>query len=307
MPGRRNRRVITLIAGLAILAVAAVLAVVSSGHRGAGSAGAQPGSAHPGPNAVSSAVAVRGQAATWVAQQVSRTATVACDPVMCTTLHSRGFPAADLVPILPSRSDPLGAEIVVATAALRSQFGALLPNVYAPQVIASFGTGQAMIEIRTIPPAGAAAFRRNLGPAEQALRKQATELLGNKHLVVSAQARAALAGGHVDRRLLATLAALSATHSVRVVSFGDANPGAGPAIPLRSADLAGSDQASGLSAAAYQRWLVGFLRVQRAGFRATAITVVPAGGGIRGPDRVCRPERDHRAWRLTAATASPCA
>ncbi len=265
---------------MAILAAAGVPAVLGSGPGSSGSAGQRPGPAGgTGADAVTSAVAVRGQAATWVARQVNRDVTVACDPVMCATLHSRGFPAADLVPILQSRSDPLGAELVVATAALRNQFGTLLANVYAPQVIARFGAGQAAIQIRTIPPEGAAAFRRRVGPAAQAARQQGIQMVGNKRIAASAQARAALAGGHVDERLLATLAALAAKHPVRIVDFGDANPGAGAVIPFRSADLADADPAAGLGAAAYQRWLIDFLHAQRAEYRATSVTVVPAHGG----------------------------
>ena len=145
-------------------------------------------------------------------------------------------------------------------------------------MIASFGSGQARIEIRTIPPEGAAAFRSQLGANERAARKQGRQLLRNKQIVVSAQARSALAKGRVDSRLLATLAALSARHSVRILAFGDANPGAGPGIPLRSADLATADRAAGLSPAAYRRWLVSFLRAQRSEYRAT-VTVRPAPGG----------------------------
>jgi hypothetical protein len=147
-------------------------------------------------------------------------------------------------------------------------------------VIASFGTGQARIEIRTIPPAGAAAFRRQLSSGERAARTQGAQLLGNRRIAASPEARAALAGGHVDTRLLATLAALAARHPVQIITFGDANPGAGPAIPLRSADLSGADRASGLSAAAYRRWLVGFLRAQQSDYRATyIITLRSAAGG----------------------------
>ena len=276
-PGKRQ--ILAVIIGVVIVAAAGGLAVIASGGGGSHQAGQQPTSARDPGAAITSAVAIRGQAATWVAHQVNRDATVACDPVMCTALHARGFPAANLVPILQSRSDPLGAELVVATAALRNQFGTLLANVYAPQVIASFGTGQAAIEIRTIPPEGSAAFRRKLAPAARAARKQGTQLLSNKRIAASTEARTALSGGHVDERLLATLAALAAKHPIQIVAFGDANPGAGSVIPFRSADLAGADQASGLSAAAYQRWLVDFLRAQRAEYRATAVTVVPASGG----------------------------
>jgi len=278
--GRQHRRVVAVVILVVIVAAAGGLALVASRHGKPGPAGQQPGSAaNSGAAAITSAAAIRSHAATWVAHQVSRNATVACDPVMCAALHSRGFPAANLVPILPARSDPLGAELVVATVALRNQFGTLLAKVYAPQVIASFGTGQARIEIRTIPPEGSAAFRRRLGPAERAVRKQGAQLLRNKRIAASSQARAALAGGHVDTRLLATLAALAARHPVQILAFGDANPGAGPAIPLRAADLAAADRTSGLGAAAYQRWLVGFLRAQRAPYLATSITVLHAPGG----------------------------
>jgi hypothetical protein len=279
-PVRRRRRTAALVILVVIVAAAGGFALAGSRHPATGTAGRESGSAaNPGAAAVTSAVAVRNRAAAWIARQVSRDATVACDPVMCAALHSRGFPAANLVPILPARSDPLGAELVAATAALRNQFGARLAKVYAPEVIASFGRGQARIEIRMIPPEGSAAFRRRLGPAGRAARMQGAQLLGNKNIVASAGATAALAGGHVDERLMATLAALASKHAVRIIAFGDANPGAGPEIPFRSADLAGADRDAGLKPAAYRRWLVGFLRAQQAAYRATSVRVEPAPGG----------------------------
>lgn len=278
-PARRRRATVAVVILAVVVAAAGGFALAGSRHPVTGAAGHGSGSgADTRAAAVTSAVAIRNRAANWIARQVSRDATVACDPVMCAALHSRGFPAANLVPILPARSDPLGAELVVATAALRSQFGARLAKVYAPEVIARFGSGPARVEIRTIPPEGSAAFRRRLGPAGRAVRKQGAQLLGNKNIVASAAARAALAKGHVDERLLATLAALASKHAVQIIRFGDANPGAGPEIPLRSADLAGLDRDSGLTPAAYRHWLVGFLRAQQAGFRATSVTVVPEPG-----------------------------
>jgi len=275
-PTRRRRPTVALVILALIVAAAGGFAVARSRHPATGTADRESGSAaDSGAAAVTSAVAIRNRAAAWIARQVSRDATVACDPVMCAALHSRGFPAANLVPILPARSDPLGAELVVATAALRSQFGARLAKVYAPEVIARFGRGQARVDIRTIPPEGSAAFRRWLGPAGRAARKQGAQLLSNKNIVASPSATAALAKGHVDERLLATLAALASKHAVQIIRFGDANPGAGPEIPLRSADLAGADRDSGLGPAAYRHWLVSFLRAQRAAYRATSITVGP--------------------------------
>ncbi len=269
--GRRRGRAPLLIALALVLAAAGGLALFLSG----------PGRAHPhsgaatspGAAGVAAAAAVRWQAAGWVAQQVNHDTTVACDPLMCGVLHSRGFPAANLLRILPGRPDPLGASLIVATAALRNQFKNRLAMVYAPQVIASFGTGQSGIEIRTIPPEGAAAFRSRLGAAERAAKSQAAQILANRQISVSPQARAMLAAGRVDERLLATLALLSQPHPVHIVAFSDANPGAGAGIPLRSAGLAGADSASGLSAAAYQRWLVSSLQAQQLKFRAKSITV----------------------------------
>jgi hypothetical protein len=279
-PARRRRwRAPALIALALVLAAAGGIVFALYQHGRTGPADPQPGAA-AGPGAgVASAAAVRYQAAGWFARQVDRDATVACDPVMCAALHSRGFPAANLVRILPARPDPLGAELVVATAALRNQFGARLATVYAPQVIARFGTGQARIEVRTIPPEGASAFLSRLGLAEREAREQGRQILGNRQIMVSPEASAALAGGHVDDRLLATLAALAEQHPLQVIAFGDANPGAGPGIPLRSADLAGADRAAGLSAAAYQRWLLGFLRGQRAEYRASSITTGQTASG----------------------------
>jgi hypothetical protein len=269
----RRKRFPVLIAAVLVVAAIGALAFVLGRHGRKDQAGSQPSAA------VATATAVRYQSAAWVARQVNRDAIIACDPVMCAALHSRGFPAASLLPIMPSRPDPLGAELVVATAAVREQFGARLATVYAPQVIARFGTGQARIEIRMIPAQGAAGFRSRLATEERAARKQGALILGNRKIKASPEASAALAAGHVDERILATLAALAQEHPVHVIAFGDANPGAGPGVPLRSVDLAGTDRAAGLRPAVYQHWLLGFLHAQRTEYLATSIT---AGRGASG-------------------------
>ena len=68
--------------------------------------------------------------------------------------------------------------MVVATAAVRSQFGARLAGVYAPVVLARFGTGAAGIAVRVIAPGGAAAYRELLARDAQARRHVAAQLLG---------------------------------------------------------------------------------------------------------------------------------
>ena len=57
---------------------------------------------------------------------------------------------------------------IVATPALRSQFGPRLATVYAPLLLASFGSGAQQIDIRYIAPGGTAAFEGSVAAAKQA-------------------------------------------------------------------------------------------------------------------------------------------
>ncbi len=82
-------------------------------------------------------VATRTRAITWILQQVSRAAVVSCDSQVCRDLASRGFPSASLLTVGPQSTDPLGSDLVVATAAIRAQYGGRLASVYAPAIIAS--------------------------------------------------------------------------------------------------------------------------------------------------------------------------
>ena len=100
-----------------------------------------------------------GEAANWIAGQVAASAIVACDPAMCAALHADGLPATRLLVLGTATADPLGSDVVVATLAVRNQFGTRLQSVYAPVVIASFGTGAGRIDIRAIAPDGTAAYR----------------------------------------------------------------------------------------------------------------------------------------------------
>src|ERR1700677_2802948 len=127
------------------------------------------------PGVQASALA-RGQAAAWVAQQVSPSAIVSCDPAMCSVLQAHGVPSSQLLVLLLADADPLGSDVVVATSAVRDQFGASLISVYAPEVLASFGSGTARIDIRAIAPDGAQAFEDGLA-ADQSARTGAGQQL----------------------------------------------------------------------------------------------------------------------------------
>jgi hypothetical protein len=90
-----------------------------------------------------------------VARQVSRDAIVACDPDMCSALLAQRIAPGNLLELRGAAPDPLGSDVVVATAAVRSQFGARLASVYAPVVLARFGSGRFAIEVRAVAPDGA--------------------------------------------------------------------------------------------------------------------------------------------------------
>jgi hypothetical protein len=250
----RRLRWPAIAAAAVILAAAGVIAARLS-------AGSAPAPA--GPAAVTTAARDRTLAAAWVAAQVGRGAVVACDPAMCAALSAARFPGADLQLLTASAADPLGADVVVATAAVRAQFGARLAREYAPTVLARFGTGPAGIAVRVVAPGGAASYRALLAADERARRQVAAQILANPGVRMSAQARAQVRAGRVDSRLLLVLPALAAVHPVQVLSFGASGPGADAAVPLRSAQLAGDAAPAGLSEAAYLAWLQSYLGSQR--------------------------------------------
>ena len=234
-------------------------------HGGTRSAAAQRATA----GALAAAAADREQAAAWITAQVSHAEIVACDPLMCATLQQRGFPAADLAPVGPGTGDPLGSGIVVSTAATRSLFGTRLAKVYAPVIIASFGTGSSLVQVRVTAMGGAASYL-SAEQADLAARKMAgAELLRNAHVHVAPLARQQLAAGQVDSRLLITLAALAARLPVQVTGFSDAGPGAAPITPLRLMTISAGSPS-------YINQVLAFLRAQRAPLLAVT-TVAYAG------------------------------
>jgi tetratricopeptide (TPR) repeat protein len=201
-------------------------------------------------------------AADWVAQQVSRNVTVACDPLMCAALEARGLPTAKLLVLRADAANPLGAGVVVVTPAVRSQFGRRLDSEYAPLVIAGFGSGPGQVDVQVVAPDGAAAYLAALHQDLTARKSAGTQLLANKQIGATARARAQLEAGSVDSRLLIVLPTLAATHPIQVLAFGDSGPGAGPDTPLCVAELSGSGRAAGMADAAYQRWLTSFIGAQ---------------------------------------------
>ncbi len=216
----------------------------------------------PGRQAAGALAAARQQAAGWVAGRAAANAIVACDPAMCAALQGQHVPGGRLLVLSPARGDLLGSDLVVATAAVRSQFGARLTRVYAPVTVAAFGSGAARIEVRAVAPDGAADYRRQLAADVRARRAAGAMLLHNPGVHVAGAARAELAAGRVDARLLVTLAALSHLHPVEIVSFGGSGPGASAGVPLLSAEIAAAPPLGGGHRASLAS-LRAFFRAQR--------------------------------------------
>ena len=193
----------------------------------------------------STEVAIRDRAAAWVAGQVSRTATVSCDRVMCQAVEAHGIPAASVLELRPGQANPLRSSVIVVTAAVRSMVGSRLITADAPAAIASFGTGSRQISVREIYPQGAAAYAAALRKDIADRKANESSLLENPRVTAPSAARRQLQDGQVDSRLLLTLAQLASQWPLSIRAFDDRAPGASPGVPLRSADLAVTGDAAG--------------------------------------------------------------
>jgi hypothetical protein len=205
------------------------------------------------------AVSNRHNAAKWIASQVDSSTIVSCDLEMCNEVASAGYPPSQLMALQPTATDPLGSTLVIATPAIASQFGARLASVYAPLVIASFGSGAEQIDVRYIPPGGSAAFEAQLAKDRQQRVEAGKQLLTNSSIQFSVTATAQLRAGQVDPRLLVTLSALAQKMTLQVVTFDDSSPGASAAVPLRGAEI-GATKSASLPA------IVAFLKAQLTSF-----------------------------------------
>jgi hypothetical protein len=213
------------------------------------------------------------EAAHWIASQVSPSVVVSCDPLMCRELRARGFPPTGLLELGTRAVSPLGSSVIVATARIRSDFGRRLDAVYAPQVLARFGSGAARVAVRVIAPAGVAAYQGAVS-ADLALRKQsAAEFLSGSRIGATAAAVRQLQAGRADSRLLIVMVSLEAETPISVVALSDSGPGAGAGVPLRVVTLRSigpgrcSSRGSGPS-------LITYLNQERLPFRPTQAGVV---------------------------------
>jgi hypothetical protein len=224
------------------------------------------------PNAIQVAQADRQKAAVWIAREVASNIVVGCDLQMCNQLQKSGFPGARLMQLQPTSPDPLGSQLVVATPVIRNQFGTRLASVYAPLVIASFGSGAERVDVRFVAPDGTKAFEAELATDRKARIAAGEQLLSNNHVQASADARNALLAGRVDPRLLVTLGTLAGLMPIQLVAFDDPSPGASPDVPLRGAEI-GAATAAGLPA------MVTFLKAQQDQYAPAVASITQVANG----------------------------
>jgi hypothetical protein len=268
---------------LATSAIAVVLVILAAGCLGVAVARYVASSAGHGdtvsPAEKRAEAASSRLAATWVSQQVSHAAAVACDPQMCAALTADGFPSRNVRMLGQTATYPLTSAVVVVTQAVRELFGSSFTSNYAPAVLATFGSADASITVRVIAPDGAAAYRAQAGADLNARKATGADLVQTSGITVSAEAKKQLLAGQPDSRLLLIIASVASRQPVDTLDFGNIAPGADPAIPLRFMDLAESDPAARPAGPAYLRALRASLGAVPTLFRpASIVTVVLPSG-----------------------------
>jgi hypothetical protein len=264
-----HRRLVIAVSALAAMALGAGVTLAFT-QRDSGTVQAGKHS----PNTIQAAQADRQQAAGWITREVANDVIVACDLEMCNQLQESGFPGARLMQLQPTSPDPLGAQLVVATPVVRNQFGTRLASVYAPLVIASFGSGAERVDVRYIAPDGSTAFEAQLATDRKNRISAGEQLVANNHVQASADARKALLAGQVDPRLLVTLGTLAGLMPIRLIAFDDPSPGASSDVPLRGAEL-GAAAAKSLPA------MVAFYKAQQVQYAPTVASITQTANGIQ--------------------------
>lgn len=269
--------VCVLVVGAGALAAVRLTSTSSRAARVSSSAGPHRPQVRPSAStaAVSAAAAVRSQAAAWIAGQVTSAQTIGCDPAMCTTLRGQGVAAGRLVPLEPTASSMAGATMIVASPSALTQL-----SHEAPVLLASFGSGASLLEVRCAAPGGSAAYQRALQSDLAARRSGGAQLLHSRRIEVSAEGAGQLEAGQVDARLQILLTLLASQHSWRVLAFGDASPGVPlTEAPFRQAVIASADSRG---AAADLAAALALVRAQGAPYQPAQVTTVRLPDGQTG-------------------------
>lgn len=208
-------------------------------------------------------VQARAQAASWVAQQVDPADVVSCDQAMCAALRADRFPASKLLVLEPTSNPPVTSAVVVETAAVRSMFGTSIDAAWAPDVLATIGSGAAEITIRLMAPHGALAYQAALSAGVKGRITYGAALLENNRIALSQAAENQLNAGQVDPRLVLAIASLAIDEPIDVAQFENVGPGVSAGLPLRFADITVNDNPASMSDSAYVSAMRAYLSSQR--------------------------------------------
>jgi hypothetical protein len=204
---------------------------------------------------------------------------IACDPQMCSALARGGFPPGQMEPLANSHS-LAGASLIAVTPRVRQGLTAN-PRVgadVAPVLLASFGSGRALVTIQPIDPSGGTAYQAELTQDVQERIQVGQQLLNSGQVSAAPKAKRALAAGRVDARLLLVIKAIIQVEPVKIAGFNDAGPGASVSVPYRRANLVGTDLAAGKSPAQYMQAIVSVLKAH------ASFPPIPYGHGITMAD-----------------------
>ena len=286
----RHPRLALVLTICVVLAAATVVSVVQfTGTSPRTAPPARPHQVRPA-WAAGAAGAVRGQAAAWVASQVSSAELVGCDPLMCAALHALGVAASRLVPAGAGASGATGAGVLVASMVSDDQRGT-------PVLLASFGSGGNVVEVRAAAPGGTAAYQRAVQADQAARRSAGTQLLHSRRVQVGDQAAGQLKAGEVDTRLLIMLAMLASQQPWQVVAFAGASPGVPLAqAPFRQVTITGPDAGALASSLA-------LVRAQRPPYQPAQAAIVRLPGGQAAQGQLA--PRSQLALRIDFAAPSP--
>jgi hypothetical protein len=263
-PGGRPFGRILIAAFVLVLVAAGSLATAVSLHSGHSSSGNNTVSS--GNNAIAlqrQDALTRRQAASWVTQHVDPADVVSCDQAMCAALTADRFPAGKLLVLEPTSKPPVTSAVVVETAAVRSMFGTSIDAAWAPDVLATIGSGAAEITIRLIAPHGTLAYQDALRAGVPFRINYGSALLGNNKIDLSQAAENQLDAGQVDPRLVLAIASLAIDEPIDVARFENVGPGVSAGLPLRFADITVNGNPANMSGAAYVSALHAYLSSQR--------------------------------------------
>lgn len=223
-------------------------------------------------------LAVREQAAKWLASQVPNSTRVACDPAMCAAIEKHGFAASDLTFLGKTSGPPTSSALVIETSSVSTWLGTSFSAIWAPIVVDSLGKGTAHIDIRVMAPHQAPAY---LSELRTDLTNRKTLGAGLIHLITvpAAAARSQMSTGEVDMRVLVTIVTLASHGSVDVVDFGNTATGASQGVPLRYVDLAANETAIHMTPDAYLKWTRSVLSRQPVAYRPLWTNFVGLPGG----------------------------